>query len=398
MAKRPGGVMVQGTEPTRSQLIPVITKWTELGKTAQLGPVLFCILVFFSMATFGNTDTIPYRITSADGKTWADPRDWIYTSNFLILLAVFLTMVSMWFIYRMIGKNKSWYILVGAAFFSGYYLWLMKVDHDFLFVYEFFHLHLAGGEPDPSAPFIQLFIQHFLGTGFFEELVKALPIFALVGFAGYMTPEIRAKIGVEEPLDGILIGAASGGGFALMETLLQYAPRDLVHTWMGTILRFRGVTPDNMESAINTADRAQALNLISTGSNILGQSAAANRWRLHPTRNWIDSSTPEQRDHSGSGLPPRPGLRGIAPADPEPGAPAIAVQAQSPGTWRRPASGFHCSPPGHWTEWRGRRSPLRGHTPRGEHSLEQRKPVLFCWRQRSRSVAECFGWVRSRAP
>ena len=48
MAKRPGGVMVQGTEPTRSQLIPVITKWTELGKTAQLGPVLFCILVFFS--------------------------------------------------------------------------------------------------------------------------------------------------------------------------------------------------------------------------------------------------------------------------------------------------------------------------------------------------------------
>jgi len=115
MAKRPGGVMVQGTEPTRSQLIPVITKWTELGKTAQLGPVLFCILVFFSMATFGNTDTIPYRITSADGKTWADPRDWVYSSNFLILLAVFLTMVSMWFIYRMIGKNKSWYILVGAA-------------------------------------------------------------------------------------------------------------------------------------------------------------------------------------------------------------------------------------------------------------------------------------------
>ena len=50
MAKRPGGVMVQGTEATRSQLIPVITKWHELGKTAQLGPVLFCIVVFFGMA------------------------------------------------------------------------------------------------------------------------------------------------------------------------------------------------------------------------------------------------------------------------------------------------------------------------------------------------------------
>jgi RsiW-degrading membrane proteinase PrsW (M82 family) len=277
MAKRPGGVMVQGTEPTRSQLIPVITKWTELGNTAQLGPVLFCILVFFSMATFGNTDTIPYRTTSPDGKTWADPRDWIYTSNFLILLAVFLTMVSMWFIYRMIGKNKSWYILVGAAFFSGYYLWLMRVDHDFLFIYDFFHLHLAGGEPDPNAPFIQLFIQHFLGTGFFEELVKALPIFALVAFAGYMTPQIRAKIGVEEPLDGILIGAASGGGFALMETLLQYAPHDLVHNWMDTILRFRGVAPENVESAIYSANSTQALDLISTGSNMLG-TAPGIKW------------------------------------------------------------------------------------------------------------------------
>jgi RsiW-degrading membrane proteinase PrsW (M82 family) len=239
MAKRPGGVMVQGTEPTRSQLIPVITKWNELGKTAQLGPVLFCIAVFFSMVTFGSTNTIEYAITSADGKVWLDPREWIYTSNFLIILAVFLTMVSLYFIYRMIGKNKSWYILLGAAGFTAYYLWLFRVDHYFGWMYDFFHLHLAGGEPDNSAPFIQLFIQHFLGTGFFEEIVKALPIFALVIAGSYMTPEMRKKIGVEEPLDGILIGAASGGGFAVMETLLQYVPADLVNRWTTTKYRSR---------------------------------------------------------------------------------------------------------------------------------------------------------------
>ena len=96
MAKRPGGVMVQGTEATRSQLIPVITKWTELGKTAQLGPVIFCIIVFFSMATFGTTTTISYPILEADGKHWMNPQFWIYTSNFLILLAIFLTMVSLY--------------------------------------------------------------------------------------------------------------------------------------------------------------------------------------------------------------------------------------------------------------------------------------------------------------
>jgi len=72
MAKRPGGVMVQSTEPTRSQLIPVMTKWNELGKTAQLGPVIFCIVMFFAMV-LGSTDTYTYPIKAPDGG-YIDPR------------------------------------------------------------------------------------------------------------------------------------------------------------------------------------------------------------------------------------------------------------------------------------------------------------------------------------
>ena len=271
MAKRPGGVMVQGAAPTRSQLIPVMTKWHELGKTAQLGPVIFCIVAFFAMATFGSTSTIIYPIVAADGKHWMDPRDWIYTSNFLIMLALFLTMVSLYFIYRMIGKSKSWYILLGAAGFTAYYLWLFRVNHDFVWMYNFFHIQLAGGEPDDNASFITLFIQHFLGTGFFEETVKALPIFALVATARFMTPEVRAKIGVEEPLDGILIGAASGGGFAVMETLLQYVPANLVNTWTTVALAFRGVVGDqNTSAAMDKMSFDQLRELINQGSLLLG--------------------------------------------------------------------------------------------------------------------------------
>ena len=149
-----------------------------------------------------------------------DPRYWIYTSSFLIMLAVFLTMVSLYFIYRMIGKNKSWYILLGAPWLHrllscGSSMWTMTLSgctNSSTFIWP-------AESRTPMRRFIQLFIQHFLGTGFFEETVKALPIFALVIAGRYMTPEMRAKIGVEEPLDGILIGAASGGGFAIMETL-----------------------------------------------------------------------------------------------------------------------------------------------------------------------------------
>jgi RsiW-degrading membrane proteinase PrsW (M82 family) len=263
MAKRPGGAMVQSTEATRSQLIPVITKWTELGKTSQLGPAIFCIIFFFGMALVGDTDPLVLSITGED------PTNWIYTSRFLIMLALFLTMVSLYFIYRMIGKEKSWYVMLGAAGFSAYYLWLFKVDHDFGWMYDLFHTQLAGGEPNPNAPFIQLFIQHLLGTGFFEETVKALPIFGLIAFDRFMTPEVRAKIGIEEPLDGILIGAASGGGFALAETLLQFTPRNLVQTWMDFAWNhvpsnhFAGVTSGQLiQSGMDLLNTAPGIRLL----------------------------------------------------------------------------------------------------------------------------------------
>ena len=77
---------------------------------------------------------------------------------------------------------------------------------------------------------MQTFVKHFLGTGFFEELFKAIPLFAIAIASGFM-PTLRAKFGIEEPLDGILLGAASGGGFAFMETIGQYVSRMLVAEW-----------------------------------------------------------------------------------------------------------------------------------------------------------------------
>jgi RsiW-degrading membrane proteinase PrsW (M82 family) len=269
MAKRPGGVMVQSTAATRSQLIPVITKWTELGKTSQLGPVIFCIIVFFSMATWGDTTTIEIPI---EGN---HPTHWIYTSRFLIMLAIFLTMVSLYFIYRMIGKNKSWYVLLGAAGFSAYYIWLFYVDHDFGWMYDFFHNQLAGGEPDDAAAPFQLFMRHFLGTGFFEEIVKALPIFALVLLDRFMTPEVRSRIGIEEPLDGILIGAASGGGFAVAETLIQYTPADLVRTWTNVVFYFTNVT----QRQIAAMSPRQWHDAIAKGSDLLN-TAPGIKWLI----------------------------------------------------------------------------------------------------------------------
>ncbi len=193
MVKRPGGTMIQSTIPTQSQLMPLMTKWEDLGKKSQLGPVIVTIVAFFLMSMFGDTSTITIKIDGSTPGTVVDPRHWIYTSNFLILVAVYLSLVSLYFIYRLVGKNKPWWVLLSASLFTAYFLWLFQVQHDFIWLYDFFHYSLAGGDPDTQLPFFQLFMRHFLGTGFFEEFVKALPLFILVILGNYMSPQLRAK-------------------------------------------------------------------------------------------------------------------------------------------------------------------------------------------------------------
>ncbi|HVZ83281.1 MAG TPA: PrsW family intramembrane metalloprotease [Terracidiphilus sp.] len=268
MAKRPGGVMVQGTEPTRSQLIPVLGKWEDIGKKAQLGPAIFCIAAFFALQIFSSTEAIIIPRMNAKGG-YINPLFWIYTSPYLIVLGVVLTTASLYFIYRLVGKNKSWLILFGAMAFAAYFLWLFSMRGYFGWLYDFFHETLAGGEPDDNGPLLQLFMRHFLGTGFFEETVKAIPVLLLVFLGRYMSPDARAKYGVEEPLDGILIGAASGGGFAIIETLVQYVPRYLSTLWMHMGMLLSGIQPKLFDAAYDQATGQQVLDYIRAGANLL---------------------------------------------------------------------------------------------------------------------------------
>jgi len=179
MAKRPGGAMVQETEATRSQLIPLVTKWEEIGKKAQLGPILFCIAAYFALRFFG--DTNPILIHAGDDGL-------IFTSNFLILLSFLLTAFSFYFIYRVVGKNKSWLVILGAFAFTSYFMWLFYTQHSFGWLFDFFHVQLAGEKEGTqrSLP------QWVLGTGFFEEFTKAIPVLFLMIVTPRMSPRSSA--------------------------------------------------------------------------------------------------------------------------------------------------------------------------------------------------------------
>lgn len=253
MAKRPGGVMVQGPEATKSQLIPVLTKWEDIGRKAQMWPAaVFCIAAFFLLEILDPSDVI--IIPTFDQGQLLVPQLWVFTSWYLIVLALFLTMASLFFIDRQVGKHKSWWLMLGVMGFSAYFLWLFNTQGDFAWLYNFFHQDLAGGEPDPSQAIPQLFMRHLLGTGFFEEFTKAIPLFLLAWWTPRMSPPRRAQFGIEEPLDGILLGAASGGGFAIVETLGQYIPRVLGKIYVQSALADHHFTGENaLRTAISQA-------------------------------------------------------------------------------------------------------------------------------------------------
>jgi len=64
-----------------------------------------------------------------------------------------------------------------------------------------------------------------IAPGLIEESVKALPI-VIVLAAGMLLPHrLQREYGLREPLDGIIIAAASATGFAFLETMFIYVPK-----------------------------------------------------------------------------------------------------------------------------------------------------------------------------
>lgn len=144
---------------------------------------------------------------------------------FNVLLAGYLGIAGFYLIYKLCSKQKPWWVLI-IPIIATPLLLLTPVWSAIAFVFRFI---LPGRIPQQidDVGFIPLFISFFFGAGLAEELLKAIPIFVLAWYGRTVAPAFRQQIGVTEPLDGIILGAASGLGFTLIETLGQYIP-DLV--------------------------------------------------------------------------------------------------------------------------------------------------------------------------
>ncbi len=184
---------------TFTQLFPLASTGRDLKQKAFLVPgILTVIFVVLMFAAVGQA------------------------AVFNLLLAAYLAGAAYFFVYRLCGKPKPWWVLLLFAISTVLILVGPILP---LFITVFRHI-LPGSLPNQGeeVSFMSLLIRMFFGAGLMEELLKALPLLGVYFLGRLLHSPWRERLGVWEPLDGILLGTASAVGFTLLETLGQYVP------------------------------------------------------------------------------------------------------------------------------------------------------------------------------
>jgi hypothetical protein len=127
-----------------------------------------------------------------------------------------MTFLVNYFVYRLCDYDKSWRVMLGVFVIMAILMLFPLAP-----LAGFYNGLVFPGGPEAATPMWRIF-GAFFGPGLGEELIKALPVFALVIVGARYTQPFAKRVGVFEPLDGILIGVASASAFALMETMLGY--------------------------------------------------------------------------------------------------------------------------------------------------------------------------------
>lgn len=185
-----------------TQLFPIVSTGRDLNRKAYLVPgILTVVFVVLMFTTVGKPESAYFN---------------------QMLVATYLAGAAYYFLYQLCGKHKPWWVLLGSALATILIL-LSPILPLFIFV---FRAVLPGRLPTAieSVSFPELLVRMFFGTGLMEELLKALPVLGAYLLGRRLHSPWQERIGVWEPLDGILLGTASAVGFTLVETLGHYVP------------------------------------------------------------------------------------------------------------------------------------------------------------------------------
>jgi RsiW-degrading membrane proteinase PrsW (M82 family) len=178
-------VLADPLDMTYGEMLPFLS-WRELRHRGFLGPGIATALFGIAMFIAANS--------KAGGQIAV-----------LYILSGFLGLASLYLINLWCGRKMPfWYVfLVALITFA---------------VNGFLLIPIVGWANDDLLPFP-------LAPALTEEPWKALPLLLIWAIGRRLRPMRQRKYGVREPLDGIILAAASATAFAFVETMFQYMPK-----------------------------------------------------------------------------------------------------------------------------------------------------------------------------
>lgn len=177
----PDGNAAAADEISRAEMLPFLISFGDMRKRAYLWPGLTTAVFIAALLAMA-------AIKNENGFFW--------------VLSTFVALANIYLIYLACGRKQpfAYVLLVGAASFALDVLLLPAIDA------------VESALPNAVAP------------GLVEETVKALPLGLVMLLTFKMGHHGQRKFGLREPLDGILLAAASASGFAFLETMFVYVP------------------------------------------------------------------------------------------------------------------------------------------------------------------------------
>lgn len=151
------------------------------------------------------------------------------------ILGIYIAFIVCYYINQMCGPAKRGWVLAAVALCT----FLLLSSPIWRYWYSFFYTVIPGTALEKSSNPAANLAGYFFGTGLCEESFKALPLFGMVllgvvlahfsnrtkGRTSALFASLRRRVALNDPLDGIVMGVASGAGFFLNETLGQYVPK-----------------------------------------------------------------------------------------------------------------------------------------------------------------------------
>lgn len=224
--------------PTVSEMIPFRSKKINIRKSNLLVPLVATAI--FAVFLFGVTGSMSSQALYARA------------------VGAYLVVMVLWLVWSYSGTTKPMWVSAPAVLITAIGLPLGL----FLPFAIIFRDILPGGIPEGNVGFVQLFIGMFFGAGLCEEAYKQVPTVLAAWLAwriannpGQQHSPVLRTLALRTPLDGLLIGVASGAGFILMETLFEYfdrfsalAAKDTGNAAFGALYGLQLVIPRTLQS------------------------------------------------------------------------------------------------------------------------------------------------------